>query len=391
MSIRYTKASNSLQLNSSSTPTTNNMAKPSQTDIEQMIQRARPTNRDLVRRDINQVINSSSTLMLKIAPYYYTSGISKDLLCLYGTVPCQYRGNRYNIPIEIWFQQDHPIVPPLAYVKPTSDMFVSTASRDVQSDGTIIIPYLRNWRHPHSDLYTLLNAMSEAFSQSPPVYSNVNITSRSTPYPTSASSMPTPIGMPMTNSGNPSYSYPYGYPQTQIPQDIYRDSVQTAVLDKVRIHLDETMQIGKAEIDSLKKTEQDLFDGEKRIQSYINDAQQQQIQAQNYIKNLQVKTNEILEATQKMSSSSSSSSSGKENLVKEDALITPAPVYKQLLQSYAEEHAIQDLLYYLADGLKRKSIGLDTYLKHVRELSRKQFILRATMRKCRQIAGLPLK
>ncbi|CAF1512991.1 unnamed protein product, partial [Rotaria sordida] len=62
-----------------------------------------------------------------------------------------------------------------------------------------------------------------------------------------------------------------------------------------------------------------------------------------------------------------------------------------LLQGYAEEHAIQDLLYYLADGLRRKSIGLDTYLKHVRELSRKQFILRATMRKCRQIAGLPLK
>jgi hypothetical protein len=68
--------------------------------------------------------------------------------------------------------------------------------------------------------------------------------------------------------------------------------------------------------------------------------------------------------------------------VKEDALITPAPVYKQLnifidsfysffwhyffqrlLQAYAEEHAMQDLLYYLADGLKRNSIGLDTYLK----------------------------
>jgi hypothetical protein len=32
----------------------------------------------------------------------------------------------------------------------------------------------------------------------------------------------------------------------------------------------------------------------------------------------------MLEATQKMSSS------GKENSVKEDALITPAPVYKQL-------------------------------------------------------------
>jgi len=85
------------------------------------------------------------------------------------------------------------------------------------------------------------------------------------------------------------------------------------------------------------------------------------------------------------------SSSEKENSVKDDAIITPAPIYNQLLQAYAEEHAIQDLLYYLADGLRRQSIGLDAYLKHVRELSRKQFMLRATMHKCRQIANLPIK
>jgi hypothetical protein len=42
---------------------------------------------------------------------------------------------------------------------------------------------------------------------------------------------------------------------------------------------------------------------------------------------IQTKTNEMSEATQKMSSSSSS---GKENSVKDDALITPAPIYKQL-------------------------------------------------------------
>ncbi|CAF4301182.1 unnamed protein product, partial [Rotaria magnacalcarata] len=386
----YTATSNNLQFNSISPLNTMNMAKPSANDIEQMIQRARPTNRDLVRRDINHGINSSiSSLLLKIAPYFYNNGTSKDLLCLHGTVACQYKGNRYYIPIEIWFQQDHPNVPPLAYVKPTSDMFVSTASRDVQPDGTIIIPYIKNWRHPNSDLQTLLKAMSEAFSQSPPVYSNSNMVNRPTPYPINppAMPMPTPVTMPMNSGGNPSYSYPYGYPQTQIPQDVYRDSVQTAVLDKVRIRLDEIMQMGKAQIDSLKKTEQDLIDGERKIQSFIVDAQQQQSQAQTYITNLQTKTHEMLEATQKMSSSSGKGN----NSVKEDALITPAPVYKQLLQAYAEEHAMQDLLYYLADGLKRNSIGLDTYLKHVRELSRKQFILRATMRKCRQIAGLPLK
>ncbi|CAF0955397.1 unnamed protein product [Rotaria sordida] len=366
------------------------MVKQSQNEIDQMIQRARPKNRDLVRRDINQGLNSPiGNLVLKLVEYYYNDGTSKELLCLAGTVACQYKGNRYNIPIEIWFQQDHPHIPPLAYVKPTPDMYVSTASRDVQPDGTIIIPYLQNWRHPNSDILNLLKSMSDAFSQSPPVYSNSSMTNRSTPYPTNASlmPMPTPIGTGIGGTqGNPSYSNPYGYPQTQIPQDIYRDSVQTAVFDRVRTRLDETMQIGKAQIDSLQRTEQDLIDGEKKIQLFINDAQQQQIQAQNYIMNIKAKTNEMLEATQKMSLSS-----GKGNSIKEDALITPAPVYKQLLQGYAEEHAIQDLLYYLADGLRRKSIGLDTYLKHVRELSRKQFILRATMYKCRQVAGLPLK
>jgi len=108
----------------------------------------KPTNRDLARRDINQAINSPiSNLMLKIASYYYNNGTSKELLCLNGTVACQYKGNRYNIPIEIWLQQDHPNVSPLAYVKPTPDMYVSPTSKDVQPDGTVIIPYLKNWRH----------------------------------------------------------------------------------------------------------------------------------------------------------------------------------------------------------------------------------------------------
>ena len=80
-------------------------------------------------------------------PYYYNDGSSKDLLCLSGTVGCQYRGNHYNIPIEIWFQQDHPHVIPLAYVKPISGMYVSTTSQDVQPDGTIVLSYLKQWRH----------------------------------------------------------------------------------------------------------------------------------------------------------------------------------------------------------------------------------------------------
>lgn len=230
-----------------------------------------------------------SSLLLKVVPYYYNDGTSKDLLCLSGTVACQYRGNRYNIPIEIWFQQDHPHVPPLAYVKPTADMYVSTSSQDVQPDGTIVLSYLKKWRHPSSDMASLLNAMSEAFSRSPPVYSGgtnrpqsnpTSITTpypSTTPYPLSATSMPTPMGI-----GSTSTSYPYGYPQpsTNIPQNVYRDSLQTAVLDKIRDRLNDLTQLSKAQIDSLRKTEQDLNDGQFKIQSFIQNIQQQQNQAQ---------------------------------------------------------------------------------------------------------------
>jgi len=402
MSVRYQPDSSSLLINSHSsrlsTTTSTSMAKQNQTEIDQMIQRAQSTNRDLVRRDILQALqNPLSSLLLKVVPYYYNDGTSKDLLCLSGTVACQYRGNRYNIPIEIWFQQDHPHVAPLAYVKPTVDMYVSTSSQDVQPDGTIVLSQLKKWRHPSSDMASLLNAMSEAFSRSPPVYSgganrpHSNPTSMATPYPSttpyplSTTSMPTPMGSTST-------SYPYGYPSqaTTIPPNVYRDSLQTAVLDKIRDRLNDLTQFGKGQIDSLRKTEQDLNDGQFKIQSFIQNIQQQQTQAQNYLSNLQMKIGQLNEATQKMSlsSTSSSSSTSKDQSIRDDAIVTLAPVYKQLLQCYAEEHAIQDLLFYLSDGLRRESIGLEIYLKHVRDLSRRQYFLRATMQKCRQIAGL---
>jgi hypothetical protein len=105
-----------------------------------------------------------STLKLTIAPYYYNNETSKDLLCLQGTVLCRYRGNQYNIPVEIWLQQDHPIVASLAYVKPTPDMHVATTSNDVRPDGTVIIPYLRNWRHvKHICIYACLYSVDFYF------------------------------------------------------------------------------------------------------------------------------------------------------------------------------------------------------------------------------------
>jgi ESCRT-I complex subunit TSG101 len=72
----------------------------------------------------------------------------------------------------------------------------------------------------------------------------------------------------------------------------------------------------------------------------------------------------------------------------DEAVTTTAPLYKQLLNAFAEESAIEDVIYYLGEALRRGRIDLDVFLKQVRALSRKQFMLRALMNRCRQKAGL---
>lgn len=60
----------------------------------------------------------------------------------------------------------------------------------------------------------------------------------------------------------------------------------------------------------------------------------------------------------------------------------------RLLNAYAEEAAIEDSIYYIGEALRNGVLDLEVFLKHVRQLSRKQFMLRALMQKCRQKAGL---
>lgn len=72
------------------------------------------------------------------------------------------------------------------------------------------------------------------------------------------------------------------------------------------------------------------------------------------------------------------------------AIDASTPLHRQILRCYVEDSVVDDTIYFLGQALKKGSIDLQTYLKHVRQLSRKQFAARATMQKCRQTAKLPV-
>mgnify|MGYP001793977282 CR=1 FL=1 len=51
----------------------------------------------------------------------------------------------YNIPIIIWLHETHPYNAPMVYVQPTATMNIK-AGPHVEANGTVQIPYLREWR-----------------------------------------------------------------------------------------------------------------------------------------------------------------------------------------------------------------------------------------------------
>ena len=156
----------------------------------------------------------------------------------------------------------------------------------------------------------------------------------------------------------------------------------TAVLDKAREKSFELNSIKQAEVDSLNRVRQDLEEGKSQISNFIHEANNEILTLNDLTIELKDKTLHLNENINQIKH--------RDNASIDDAIVAPAPLYRQLMQLFAEELAIQDLIFYLGEGLQNRTVSLESFLKQVRFLTRKQFMLRATMQKAREKAALPL-
>uniref|UniRef100_A0A673JP17 Tumor susceptibility 101b n=1 Tax=Sinocyclocheilus rhinocerous TaxID=307959 RepID=A0A673JP17_9TELE len=166
-----------------------------------------------------------------------------------------------------------------------------------------------------------------------------------------------------------------------IGEDTIRASLVSAVSDKLRRRMKEEMDRAQAELDALKRTEEDLKRGHQKLEEMVTKLDLEMADVDKNVDLLKQKDDELTAALGKMEKQS-------ENNDIDDVILPTAPLYKQILNLYAEENAIEDTIFYLGEALRRDVIDLDVFLKHVRLLSRKQFQLRALMQKARKIAGL---
>lgn len=56
-----------------------------------------------------------------------------------------YKGNTYNIPVNIWIHSDYPTQAPIVLVTPTKDMQIKP-SKIVDGNGRVYLPYLHEWK-----------------------------------------------------------------------------------------------------------------------------------------------------------------------------------------------------------------------------------------------------
>ncbi|XP_037813521.1 tumor susceptibility gene 101 protein [Lucilia sericata] len=393
------------------------------------------------KKEVVDVITSYRSLSYNLQKFVFNDGSTRDLFNLQGTIPVVYKNNTYYIPICIWLMDTHPMNAPMCFVKPTPNMLIKV-SMYVDHNGRIYLPYLHDWQPNSSDLLSLIQVMIVTFGDHPPVYSVRKDQTSSTPYPT-GSFMPQPGGaanpntaaasggsyLPYPSGGGafppypPSNSFggypPYptssgnampaatsgggaGYPPYMnfppvpgynsgynpsnpsstgtITEEHIKASLVSAVEDKLRRRLQEKVNQYQAEIDTLNRTKQELVEGSTKIDSIIARLKREEVDLQKNINILRDKEQELEKSLETLENS--------EGIDPDEAVTTTAPLYRQLLNAYAEEAATEDAIYYLGEALRSGVIDLETFLKHVRQLSRKQFMLRAIMQKCRQKAGL---
>ncbi|XP_055528799.1 tumor susceptibility gene 101 protein [Wyeomyia smithii] len=373
------------------------------------------------KKDVADCLKQYKALAYRNDEYVFNDGTAKQLLNLQGTIPVRYKGNTYHIPVCIWLLDTHPRYAPICYVKPTSDMHIKV-SMYVDHNGKIYLPYLHDWNASHSDLLGLIQVMIVTFGEFPPVYSKPKQTKeQATPYPTQsfmpqpptsnqnqfcpypAQSQfpPYPVGGPGGYAGYnqaggsyPPYippgmptagGYNAGYNPTPqgtgtITEEHIKASLVSAVEDKLKRRIQEKVNQCQAEIQTLKRTQQELNEGQSKINDIIGKLERDEQELIKSIAVLKDKEGELeraLESLEKV-----------DGIDVDEAVTTTAPLYKQLLNAYAEEAAIEDAIYFMGEALRGGVIDLEVFLKNVRQLSRKQFMLRALMQKCRQKAGL---
>lgn len=124
-----------------------------------------------VRADLMQVRDTFPGIGVELRDFITDDGESQRWVALAGSLPIQYRGVVYNLPVAMYLVDAFPGAPPLCFVEPTADMAVVEKHPHVDYAGRVYLPYLNQWDAGQgSSLLGAAHAMVAVFQSHPPLY-----------------------------------------------------------------------------------------------------------------------------------------------------------------------------------------------------------------------------
>lgn len=322
------------------------------------------------KMEVLNVLKIYRGLSPQFEKFVFDNGEVAQLLNLNGTIPVDYKGATYNIPVCLWLLTEFPETAPMGFVVPTKDMQLKV-SHYVDHTGKIYMTYLTSWSYPTSNLMGLIQACRDAFGELPPVFSKVSTSQGQRPTPPRPAAAATTLHLPSSS------------------EDVAEpDHEHIALMNRaekvLRERFTEEFYKTKAELQTLHSTNKELLDGQEEIGAMEAELDAKVAQIETCLQDLSLEETSLRQAIHEIDKMAPEALDTDQGILK-----TQEPLYAQIVKCFAEDAALGDAIYHLGEGLRCGLIpSLEVYLKKVRNLSRQQFYLRATMIKARQKSGL---
>ncbi|KAF9182574.1 hypothetical protein BGZ51_004660 [Haplosporangium sp. Z 767] len=344
-------------------------------------------------------------LVPKAETYTHDNGRSQLLLSLIGTVPIVYQSATYNIPVAFWLPTSYPSVAPIVFVTPTSLMLVK-AGKYVDISGRCYHPYLAYWSNrSDSNLVDLIGIMQNVFSQEPPVYAKSNVSTQQQqqqqqqnsptlggyPSPTTSLKPAPPILSYSPQTANSTTMSPSQQPGVIQPHNRYPASTmfgpssqqltpqQAQLYTKLQAALLEFNTASSREMDNLVTVNKQLNDAESRTKAELQNLK-------DMANKIQFNITTLTRCIEQLNAKIEQIRSWPEEPV-DEIICGSSVVHNQLFELVAEEIAIEDTIYYLGKALSQDKVELNAYMKHLRNLSREQFMKKALIKKVKAQLG----
>ena len=343
-----------------------------------------------VKSDVRVLLTEIPTLIPQRGELLVITGGDVEentLLSLKGTLPISYKGTSYNIPVELFFFQTYPQRAPRCYVRPTADMVVPPNHPCVTADGLVHMPYLSEWNGTTHNCSALAALMSVEFGEKPPVRTRRSPAPSTASYPSAAqprvahpaaeSKPPPSYDSLRAVGGRPSYS---GSDASNLSGGVGPARRDSAVRDSPEWCRQELTRRLQGKVQTVLMGTRAELDREFARQQTLRDRERAFAAAEERLGGLKARLQGQLDLCVdrevRLKAWIAASDAGGERRV-EDSLALEGPHALQMVDVVAGGHAIEDALYFLDRGLGQGSIELDSFLREVRRLSRRQFMLRA--------------